>query len=332
MAVELCDRHTWQELARETEPNFYGRPEWLEIGCAALGLEPRYLVVVVRSVPVVRVALVARRRLGSTYLLTTPLAPYTGWAEAFPDDLEPARRQLRRGEALEELALWCEAHASYGRIVLPPEVEDVRPFIWRGWRTELRYTYRIPLQRGGQLPLRTNARRNLERAQSAELTVRHPTGPEAVDALDATMRATFSRQREPIPIPEKRWRSYLEQVAALPSVRIVSVTGAGTPLATALIGFDSRRSYELHAGTTVEGAANGASVLALWTAIQESADRVSEFDFAGANIPTVAHFKRGFGGRLVPYVAVAWARSSLARWRAERGPALKARLRRMVGT
>lgn len=330
MSVDVCDRDTWETLGRQVDPGFYGHPEWLDVACRALGAEPRYLAVLARDAPVVRVALVARRRLGRTFLLTVPFAPYAGWAELFPADLEPERRELRRGEALDELARWCEAHASFTRIVLPPEVEDVRPFIWRGWRTELRYTYRIALAGDGSLALRTNARRNLERAREMGLAVQRPNPQDALRGLDLTIKATYARRSEPLPIRPERWPSYLGDLVALPSVRTVTVTQDDRPLAAVMLGFDAMRSYELHAGTTDEGTRTGASVLAMETAIRESIDRVPEFDFAGANIPSIAHFKRGFGGKLVPYVAVSWAGSWSARWLAERAPAVAKRLRGAV--
>jgi len=336
VAVALCDRQAWEALAAEADPGFYGQPGWLETACAASGLEPRYVLVKTRNAPLLRVALAFRRRWGQQMLLTPALAAYAGWAEVFPADLAPERVEMRRREAFDELAEWCEGCASFVRIVLPPEVTDVRPFLWRGWWAEVRYTYRISHADDSALTLRTNHRRNLERAQNSGLTVLRPRGAEAADMLDATVRATFARQGEPLPVPEAAWRAYLEKLADMPSVRVVAVLSGEIPLATAALGYDpltkseSSRAYELLAGTSDEGIAQGAGVLALWTAIRDSAAEVPEFDFAGANIPSIAHFKRGFGGRLVPYFAVMWARSAAARWLAVNGPAWKRRVRRVL--
>jgi len=324
MAVDLCDRAQWDALAEKADPGFYGRSDWLDAICGATGMEPQYVVVTARETPVLRAALARKRRWGQEFLLTPASAAYAGWAEAFPDDLAPERREARRIEVADELAAWCEDHAAWTRIVLPPEMIDARAFIWRGWRAEVRYTYRTSAADDAATAMHENARRQVKKA--ARLTVACPEGVEAVRALAAVIEPTFRRQGEPLPTPAAAWRAYLDALVGLPSVRIVAAFDGETPHAAMALGFDTHRAYELLAGTSEEGLASGASALVMQAAMREAAACVGELDLAGANIPSIARFKRGFGGRLVPYIAVSHAGSTWSRWLATGAPRLRRRL------
>jgi hypothetical protein len=271
--------------------------------------------------------------------LTTPaLAAYAGWTESYPADLASERIETRRIEAMSELAEWCERNAAYSRIVLPPEVADIRPFVWRGWRTEVRYTYRVNLLEHTRSLYRTSLRRNLETAQAAGLRSVVLTGAGAVLGLQQTVRATFRRQNETLPLGETPWSQYLESLTRLATVEILGVLHGEVMVATVAVGYDQVNpgdtaparscAYELIAGTTNEGATLGASAFAMSSALELASQRAVEFDFAGANIPTIAHYKHGFGGRLVPYFGVEWARTRTARFVAKTAPILKSHLRR----
>ena len=123
------------------------------------------------------------------------------------------------------------------------------------------------------------------------------------------------------------WQGYVSALVALPTVRVLA-TMADEPRAVIVLGHDTRHAYELLAGATDDGLKIGASVHAAQKALERlrAEGIVETFDFAGANIGSIAHFKRGFGGRLVPYYAVSWARNRWAHWLAVSAPGWRRRL------
>ena len=337
MPVELWDRAQWQEFSAARPSPFFSQTAWFEPTCRLMSAEPLYLAAISRNNPALCVSLARKKRLGQTLMLTPAIAPYSAWIENLPDDLAPERREARRLEVMGELAESCEQHAAYCRIVLPPQVVDVRPFLWRGWRTEVRYTYKIPLENGAHPVFRQNVRRNLRDAREANLRTECLTREQAHRALRETVAATFRRQGEAPPLPAEAWDDYLGLLSACDHVTTMGVFHGDSVLAAIAIGFDpptatgaGQSAYELIAGTTDEGVPVGASAMALCSAFEFASGKVGEFDFAGANMETIAHYKRGFGGTLTPYLAVEWSRSRTASFVAKTAPTWKHRLRALL--
>lgn len=72
--------------------------------------------------------------------------------------------------------------------------------------------------------------------------------------------------------------------------------------AGAIIVWDSKRAYYLMAASNPDFLGDGSPSLILWEAFKERRNRgLKEIDLAGANIPAIAKFKRGFGGKLKEY-------------------------------
>ena len=74
-------------------------------------------------------------------------------------------------------------------------------------------------------------------------------------------------------------------------------------------GFDT--IYAWVAGADPAYRDSGATSLLYWKLLLQAP--FSRFDFVGANMREIALFKRGFGGTLLPYSAVAWCGSPLLR-------------------
>ena len=72
------------------------------------------------------------------------------------------------------------------------------------------------------------------------------------------------------------------------------------PEAGAIVAWkDKKRAYYLMAGSTARGKKSGMPSLLLWQIMQDLHRMgFKELDLVGANNPTIAFFKRGFGGKL----------------------------------
>ena len=76
----------------------------------------------------------------------------------------------------------------------------------------------------------------------------------------------------------------------------------GEPLGAVWIAWDEKRAYYLLGGYDQSGKSNNAVALAMWRAIQFTANdlKLPEFDFEGSMIPAIERFFRKFGGTLTP--------------------------------
>jgi len=326
MAIDLCERATWDALAAESDPGFFGRSDWLEAVCPAAGMEPRYVVVTACGVPILRVGLAHRRRWGRELVLSPPTAPYAGWAERLPDGLTPIEEEDRRHEVLQQLVKWCARETDFTRIAIPPDAPDIRPLIWSGWEPELRYAYRIPAAAGARVS--GDSRRHVGR-EAPDLVILRPEGRVAADMLAVTLAAAFERAETGPPLPAAAWRGYLDAVARLPAVRVLAAVDArGEPHGAIVLARDTRRAYELLAGTTEAGSESHVGALLMRAALDEIGDVLPEVEVVGANASGIALFRSGFSGAFVPYVAVSRAPLMRAEWAATGSPGLERRLGR----
>ena len=316
MTVERCDRTAWDALAEEHPPDFYGTSGWFEATCDALGLEPVYLAAT--GGDPYGFCFGRKTRPGTSMLLTPCFATYAGKMGNVDDN----------HKYLTDVAEWAERTMSYAHLVLPLSVQDIRPFIWRGWRSSVRYTYRVDLEHLTESALRRNVRRKLKTARKNGLESRIVTSREAAETAFSTVMESVNRGAWQFPVPQQKARDYFNTLVELPDVETVAVFRDEEPLATIVQGYDAGRVYHLQSGLTAVGTETGAGFLAMWVALESAAERVPGADLSGANMPAIAHFKQGFGGVLTPYYAVTWAKNAPARWLAETAPRIKAALMR----
>ena len=85
------------------------------------------------------------------------------------------------------------------------------------------------------------------------------------------------------------------------------------PLGAVWIVWDERRAYYLIGGYDHSEKSNKAVSLAMWRAIQFTANdlHLPEFDFEGSMIPAVERFFRKFGGTLLPTYTINYRHAGL---------------------
>jgi len=189
-----------------------------------------------------------------------------------------------------------------------PEVVDLQPFIWEGYSTSVRYTYRLNV---GNLDavwenMDSTRRKNIRRAQQDGITIEHgaPFGD-----LFSMVESTYKRQNRDVRFRDAAFR-YNEMLTSANKCRaFVARSKAGQCLAAVYIVWDEKRTYYLLGGHhDSEGSHHSAGALAMWEAIRFTAEKLKlpEFDFEGSTIPAVERFFRKFGGILTPTYRVTW--------------------------
>lgn len=76
---------------------------------------------------------------------------------------------------------------------------------------------------------------------------------------------------------------------------------SGQVVALQVIVLDKNTVYTWIYGTIPEKNYTGADSLLIWEAIKRYRNTHKFLDLMGANIPSIAFFKKGFGGKLTPY-------------------------------
>jgi hypothetical protein len=214
-----------------------------------------------------------------------------------------------------------------------PALTDVREFTRQGWSASPRYTYRRLLDESDIVgSLSHNHRWNFRKAQKAGYTV--ALVGDLNDGLDYFFRI-YEYSHRTIPgyyardcgVVRTLCRASLGKGTAL----LYEAKDAGGSIQAATIIWLSCHATAMHwaIATTDVGRSDGATVFLMTKVFEDLRCRgYRTFDFCGANIRPIAHFKAGFNGPLVPYYATEWERPTLLRAARTSLRAVRAAMRR----
>lgn len=181
---------------------------------------------------------------------------------------------------------------------------DIRPFIWAGYNQSVRYTYIVDLSNMDRLwgEMEKDTRYEINKARRSEIIVKKQSD---VTVFDKLYTLTFERKGLERPVSTDFICRLYSALKDKERVAIYVAEGKdGTPSATVFVMWDTKRAYYILGASNPEKIGDGASSLTLWTAFEDLSSRFKEIDLVGANDYNIALFKRGFGGKLIPYFLV----------------------------
>lgn len=306
-----------------------------------------------RATPEAGILLFERRRGPFRTVDLPPFLPYTSVLTADPHRESDVHH---RRSALEALCpLLAETYDEI-RLQLPPRFADVRLFQWAGWNAEPRYTYRLAVPDadstegppGDASRWSGSTRRLYENEREAFTLETDPGGATRVIDLAAE---SYRRHGRSLPGPgSNALRSLVEELLEAGLVRVAAAreTDTGEVAAGCVLLVGKRTDYYWIAGSRPGPAMTvllGALVRGELPTVREGREREEgeavsgpasvndagnpplgrTLDLVGANTPSIAEFKRKFGGRLTPYYRVSTRPSllleALARLRRRSRPA-----------
>lgn len=246
--------------------------------------------------------ILVRSRKGGIDLLLPPLfTPYQGLV------LRPRISPRTSAEVEDTLRIVTHIESEIRRrsamavLIHHPTMIELRPFVWSRWDTIPRYTFRLHLDPSPEAfaCLRYDVRSRIRRAQDAGLSVR------TVDDISdhaPLYAASYDRHGQRPPVPAHvltQWfrRLHDEGIARA----FAAFDSLGRTHAFRIIIKDGPVAYDWVAGADTSLIKQGAPSLLVWR-ITEELSRDCEFlDFMGANTPSIAAFKAGFGAPLTMY-------------------------------
>jgi len=185
----------------------------------------------------------------------------------------------------------------------PPEIIDLQPFAWRGFKVISFYTYRLPL------PLTREA--IMERMH---FKLRNAIAKAQADGLKCLRVADISLVRNMVlsSLERKNVSAYrhimddlFKNIASeANSVAFVSYDGE-KPIAASFCIIDKDKVFYLFGGYDYLSKHRGAGALCLFQSILFANEiGKSIFDFEGSMLPKVERYFRDFGADLTPYYSV----------------------------
>ncbi len=220
------------------------------------------------------------------------MAPFTQYSALLLRTELPETAVHARNSALDHLLAALEQ--SYHRHSLMADLKDVRPASWRGWRVEPLYTYRL---NPATAQMSEGTRRTFKKHDAEYLVSEDPHGASQVVSLCAK---SYARKGRTLPADSVRLTKLASLLQAHNLVRIFIARRVNSTEPEAGVAFlcDSAVAHYWIAGSKPGAAMTvllGRALPRLWET------GIAPFDFTGANTPSIAEFKRRFGGHLSTY-------------------------------
>lgn len=186
-------------------------------------------------------------------------------------------------------------------VPFPPNIEDMQPFIWSEFKTNVKYTYHLRIDEDEEpMEMFSSKTRNaINKGVKSGLTFELNPAPEGIiELLNANAKEQgFSYDQKVL--------SQLVEKAVSGNGNVGVAMLNGKQVACAVTIADAYQAYYFFGGVDRNAPVQGALGFALAELMNIYRQKgVSIFDFEGSMIPAVENFFRGFGGKQVPYFMV----------------------------
>ncbi|MFH1682010.1 MAG: GNAT family N-acetyltransferase [Candidatus Eisenbacteria bacterium] len=245
--------------------------------------------------------IVRSRRAGLDLLLPPLFTPYQGFV------LRPRLSPRTSAEVEDVLRLVSEMEKEIRRrhsmavLVHHPTMMELRPLVWSNWEAIPRYTFRLRLDPSPEAfaALRYDVRNRVRRAHDYGLSVRAVADIADYAPLYA---ASYGRHGQAPPVPVDLLTKWFLRLRAEGVARgFLAVDSQERPHALRIVIIDGRMAYDWVAGADTTLIKQGAPSLLVWRINEELSRECDYLDFMGANTPSIAAFKAGFGAPLTMY-------------------------------
>jgi hypothetical protein len=307
ITVEQVESAGYQSICQQAGADFFHHPPWLRFLSRLTDEGYLYLSgIFEQDLLIGLLPLWLDQKLGFRAPNRAPATPYLGPVIALPE--HPAKSAAKMEQLVELLTPTLKRYP-LGRIFLPPEMNDVRPFISRGFAVLPRYTNRIIFHPKKELSFLPQLRNKIRRAEKAGLTVAPSEDVETLVQLD---KATYTRQGKKPIFSENFLRQLMKQMTAEGWGRMwICHSPQGKALACRVVLQDELWGYDLLAASSDrEGDEEevGAGPYLVAQILEHLRRKVFGYDFCGANMPSIATFKASFGGNLEPFFCINWGK------------------------
>ena len=241
-------------------------------------------------------ALVFEKRRGP--LRAAVLPPFVPYATPLLDAPLRETDTHHRRSALDALLTLLATEFDQTSLVLHPSLDDGRAFQWAGWQVEPAYTYRLDIHDQESATAGwSSTPKHTFRSKAEDYSVRE--GADAIADAVALVEASHERQDHALGVPLGAVQTLASRLVEAGLLRVFVARREGVGEAAVFVLSDGRTAHYWIAGSA-PGPAMTVLVGRLLDRLRD--DGVAYFDFVGANVPTIAEFKRKFGSTLVPYL------------------------------
>ncbi|MCF8307727.1 MAG: GNAT family N-acetyltransferase [Bacteroidales bacterium] len=214
-----------------------------------------------------------------------------------------------RKEILESIIEKLEEDLDVIDLNLPPEINDIRPFTWNRFSTDVKYTFIQKLDHPEEIlnNFEPAIRRQIKKAQKEDISINTGAGHKLVNDFYQLLTMSYKRQKHQFKFTLEEFFSIIESVKKIKSIHVSFYLAylSEKPVAGQAILFFNNTAYYWLAGGNPEYFNTGVNQYIMYKIIEDSfSNGMKWFDFIGANTPGVENYKATYNFPLVPYYKV----------------------------
>jgi hypothetical protein len=298
---KIIDDSFWDEfVSSSVHGTVFSTSAWLRVSAAAHGGEHKMLGVWAGDNIVAGVSFIEIIRGSLKKASNHILSPYCGFIYKSGEDKLMADTDSIQLFCAEKLIRYLQEKYNYTSLVHAPAFKDIRPFTWQDWDADIRYTYLINLRdiEGHWNTLKSKTRQKINKA-----TKLLDIGSSITDEKIGEITEMNFRERGETPsVPTKTLVRIVKDLRKRGLVDIITAHDKNGELASfQVLTRDENTVYLWVNGTIPEKKYLGGDSLMVWEVMKRYSGTHDTLDMVGANIPSVAYFKKSFCGTLTPY-------------------------------
>lgn len=239
-----------------------------------------------------------------------PLTPYNGVLIVPKQSEQKYKNEFRTIDISTAIASYLESTFDYSTLLNSPALIDVRSFKWRGWNAVPSYTYNLDINKFPGIYQNMMGRSVMKKINKAKKTKIKIQKSDKIRDFLKLYRMTFEKQDRGLPLPEKSVLKLFNILHKAGYCQLYVAKSANGKILSGNIQVSDNpdESFDWLAGSNPKYLNTGANQLLYWSIFEDLAKKgVKRFDFCGADIPSVARHKSGFGGDLTTYYVVSKA-------------------------
>lgn len=296
--------HIWNEFVDlSPEGTIFQTSDWLLSCGKLLDLDPKVIGFFEDGIMSGGLSFFTNKGRGLTRLASSicSTTPYGGIIIKRSANLNIRENEHERLKIMNNLRIFLESY-NYDLISLvnSPELIDIRPFIWNGWRSSIRYTYYLDLN---NIRLSKDVKRNIKKAIKNDIVIERS---DDIHKYYKLFIETFSRQGLKVPVSKNFLVGLFDLIRQKENgVMWFAETQSKELAAAEIFIFDNKRVYRWTAASDANLRKSGAYSLLLSEVLEDFQKMgFHQMNLMAANTPQLAEFITGFNPSLVPYFGI----------------------------
>ena len=297
----------WNSFLRSTPGGtIYHSSQWVEINNALAVPGQMMRIICCRSKTSGEIVggctFLDKRKYGFRLAVNPILTQYAGFVLSAPDASKLSDSITRNHYALSLMAAFLRKHFHEISLYSAPGVYDLRPLQQKKWLVSPAYTYFLKLDNTEFLweQFDGSVRRQIKKGEKQGYDIITEMSESDIQPL---IDATFHRRHQQNPISMRLVGHIIADQRLQEHRFIIAARDQAGKVVSAIIALvDDKRAYYTLSATIDSAVGSGVQSWLLWSLFTVLHDKgIREFDFLGANIPSIARFKEKFNPETIHY-------------------------------